>query len=121
MSNTNVLVVTGTVQSIIYGKTSLKDPACSFTLEIEAKEDFRDVRTHVRVNVYGSMVSFCEKKLASHKRVTVTGELMNRFVDQKRIKLTEIRCIKIDFIDFPVPQRLKEIENGGSEKEENVE
>jgi hypothetical protein len=37
---------------------------------------------------------------------------MNRLVDQKKIKLTEIRCIKIDFIDFPGFQRLKEIEDG---------
>lgn len=92
-----VLISGNTSNSIRFSSTEAGEPACTFCMASDKSiASDRSVTTWVRVNVYGSLVQACKKKLSSGTYVLVEGELMNRSSDGRTV--TEVRAKELIFL-----------------------
>lgn len=93
----NIVVISGNVSdSVVFSETGSGEPACSFCMASDKSvSTTRVITTWVRVNVYGTLVQACRKKLTKGMYVTVTGEMMNRSSDDRT--LTEVRAKELIF------------------------
>lgn len=91
--NVNLVVLTGNVGKLLFGRTNSGSPSCSFELFSDRKDGNTTITTRSKINVYGPLVQICKDRVSQGSLVLVEGELMNRRGQMG--DLTEVRARKV--------------------------
>lgn len=89
----NLVVLTGNVGKLLFGRTNSGSPSCSFELFSDRKGEGATITTRSKINVYGPLVQICKDRLSQGSLILVEGELMNR--KGQLGDLTEVRARKV--------------------------